>query len=269
LNVRIDIYNSFYIEEDSTGFLMIMSVEVKKKAKKLGADLCGIASADSFAGAPEGFRPTDVYPACRSVIVLANRMPPAIYEARSRSPYTLVNGTERVQALDTVAVGLCNWLYDRGVNALPVPTDAPYDYWDAARKHGMGLISLKHAAELAGLGRMGKNTLLVNERYGNTITLGAVLANAQLQPDRPVKETYCIEGCRKCIEACPRGALDGVTVDQKRCRENTYHPNDKGHEIVWCSECRIRCPRASGVKFRSTGSPGTRNADALQIKKIY
>lgn len=226
---------------------MITSGDVKKKAKKLGADLCGIAPADRFGGAPEGFRPTDVYPACRSVIVLANRLPPAIFEARSRSPYTLVCATERVRALDTVAVELCNWLYDSGVNAIPVPSDAPYDYWDAARKHGKGIISLKHAAELAGLGRIGKNTLLVNEKYGNMLNFGAVLADAQLTPDRQVKKTYCIEACRKCIEACPSGALDGVTADQKRCREHTYHPNARGHDIVWCSECRRVCPRASGV----------------------
>ncbi|OPY29065.1 MAG: Epoxyqueuosine reductase [Methanocella sp. PtaU1.Bin125] len=226
---------------------MIKSEDVKKKAKKLGADLCGIAYVDRFGSAPEGFRPTDVYPACRSVIVVARRLPPAIFEARSRSPYSMVSETERVQALDTVAVELCNWLYDHGVNALPVPSDAPYDFWDPVRKQGRGIISLKHAAELAGLGRIGKNTLLVNKKYGNMINLGAVLADADLRPDRPVKETYCIAGCRKCLDACPSGALDGVTADQKRCREYTYRPNRRGQEIVWCSECRRVCPRSSGV----------------------
>jgi epoxyqueuosine reductase len=227
---------------------MVTSNEVKKQAKKLGADLCGVAPADRFSGAPEGFKPTDIYPDCKSVIVLVKRVPPAIFKSRSPSPYSLVCEVERMRVLDTLAVELCNWLYDHGVNAMPVPADSPYDYWDAERKRGMGVLSLRHAAELAGLGRIGKNTLVVNEKYGNAINFGAVLADASLQPDELVKETYCIEGYRKCLDGCPSGALDGPTVDQKKCREHTFYPNDRGFEIVWCSKCRSGCPNAFGVR---------------------
>jgi Uncharacterized Fe-S protein len=227
---------------------MVTSNEVKNAAKKLGADLCGIASVDRFENAPEGFRPADIYPACKSIIVVAKRMPPAIFESRSPSPYTLLNETERVRVLDTIAVELCIWLHDRGVNAIPVPSDGPYDCWDAGRKRGMGVLSLRHAAEQAGMGRIGKNTLVVNEKYGNLLNFGAVLADAPIQPDKLVAGAYCPESCRKCIKACPSGALDGVTVDQKKCREHAFYPNGRGYDIVWCSTCRSTCPNSSGVR---------------------
>ena len=50
------------------------------------------------------------------------------------------------------------------------------------RKEQFGYISLKHAAEIAGLGVIGKNYLLTNPQYGNLIWLSAILTNAELTP---------------------------------------------------------------------------------------
>jgi len=46
---------------------------LKSLALKSGVDLCGIAPVERFRGAPEGFRPTDIYPSAKSVLVFANR----------------------------------------------------------------------------------------------------------------------------------------------------------------------------------------------------
>ncbi len=50
------------------------SVEVKTAAYDLGADLCGIAPVDRFAGAPKGFRPDDIWQDCRSMLVFAKKL---------------------------------------------------------------------------------------------------------------------------------------------------------------------------------------------------
>ena len=55
--------------------MKIDSIKVKEIMKNLGADLCGIASLDRFADAPEGYHPTDVFPLCKSVISFACRFP--------------------------------------------------------------------------------------------------------------------------------------------------------------------------------------------------
>jgi epoxyqueuosine reductase QueG len=229
-------------------------MEVKERARELGADLCGITSAERLGNAPKGFRPTDIYPACKSVVVFAKRLPPALFESTSPSPYTLVGEGERGRVLDTLAVELCNWLYDKGVNAFPIPSDAPYDHWEAERKHGQGILSLKHAAEQAGLGRIGRNSLLVNEKYGNMINLGAVVTDTWFEPDKIVPNAYCADGCRICIDSCPSRALDGVTTDQKRCRDHSATTNARGHHIVGCSICRKVCPNAKVVRSKDTTS---------------
>lgn len=220
---------------------MITAKETKKIALSLGADLCGIASVERFSDAPKGFHPIDIYPSCKSVIVLAKRLPPALLDVASMIPYSYAKEFQPHQ-LDYIAIELCNRLADKGIKAVPVPSDSPYEYWEEERKHGRGLLSLRHAAVLAGLGELGKNTLLITEKYGNMVTLGALLVDVQLEPDPLLEKALCIPGCRICLDSCPAGALDGTTADQKKCRENTFTMNSRGFSITRCAVCRKVCP---------------------------
>ena len=68
----------------------------------------------------------------------------------------------------------------QGYKAIPIPSDEPYEYWDSENKHGRGILSLKHSAQACGIGCIGKNTLLINEKYGNRLYLGAVITNVEL-----------------------------------------------------------------------------------------
>jgi epoxyqueuosine reductase len=60
---------------------------LKSLAMKAGVDLCGIAPVERFEEAPEGFRPTDIYPSAESVFVFAKRVPQAALLSRSLVPY--------------------------------------------------------------------------------------------------------------------------------------------------------------------------------------
>ena len=64
---------------------------------------------------------------------------------------------------------------------------------------------------LAGLGWIGRNNLLVNLRYGARVRYATVLTDLELPPDGPV-EDGC-EPCRKCIAACPGGAIGESPAD--------------------------------------------------------
>jgi epoxyqueuosine reductase QueG len=105
---------------------------------------------------------------------------------------------------------------------------------------------MKHAAVLAGLGTLGKNTLLLNRDYGNLLVIGAVLTNLDIESDEPA-ESICIEDCNLCIKNCPAGALDGQRAVQKACRTNAYGTNKRGFGTVDCNKCRTICPRRFGV----------------------
>jgi epoxyqueuosine reductase QueG len=136
---------------------------------------------------------------------------------------------------------------DYQCTAVPVPCDSPYEYWDAENMEGRGLISMRHTAVAAGLGAIGKSSLLLNPRYGNMLTLGALLTDLDL-PSDPVSENICKDNCRKCMDNCPVGAIENVHVNQKLCRNNTYGKTKRGFDTVDCNRCRTVCPMNYGEK---------------------
>jgi epoxyqueuosine reductase QueG len=219
---------------------------LKNLAMKFGVDLCGIAPVERFREAPEGFRPTDIYPSAQSVFVFAKRVPKAALLSRSPVPYKFASDL----VLDEVFRITCDLslrLQDLGVTAVPIPSE-PYEYWDVEKKEGRGILSLKHAGYLAGLGILGKNTLLTNNKLGNRITLGALLLNVSLRGDPIAKYQICRENCNACITSCPANALDGRSVIQKLCREKSQVTTPRGYSLYVCNKCRTVCPSGEGLK---------------------
>jgi epoxyqueuosine reductase QueG len=215
---------------------------IKKIVCQLGADVCGIANIESFQNAPQGFHPVDLLVDARSVIVFGKQFLKGTFKAKSNAPYTLVRNL-LIQFIDNLALQLSYKIEEKGYLAVPVPSSEPYEYWDSQRRHGRGIISLKHAAQLAGLGSIGKNTLLINERYGNRLWLGGVITNIKLEGD-PLTEYFCPKDCQLCISACPQAALNEITIDQKKCREICFSTTEGGGELIACNLCRIECPLA-------------------------
>ncbi|MDD3705049.1 MAG: epoxyqueuosine reductase [Clostridiaceae bacterium] len=224
-----------------------MKNQIKEFILSIGANVCGVANADRFSEAPAGFHPRDIFPDCKSVIVFGIALPKGLTKVDPRLIYGHFN------------YGTCpnvDWIAFRAAKeierlcsgyAVPLPADGPYEYWDEEKLEGRGLISMKHAAVLAGVGTLGKNTLLLNEKYGNLLTLGTVLTDLNLDSD-PLAESICIEGCNMCIKNCPTQALDGQQANQTKCRPNTYGTNTRGFDTVNCNKCRVVCPMRFGKK---------------------
>jgi len=220
--------------------------QVKGIVLSCGADLCGIAPVDRFNDAPEGFQPQDIFPGCKSVIVFIRKLPTSALEAKSCVPYTYINDLVADEVSD-ITLKACRALEAAGLAAVPVPTNEPYEFWDAKRMRGMGIMSMRHAAHLAGLGVLGKNTLLVTRDFGNMVQIGAILVDADIKGDAIIKEAWCPPDCRLCIDSCPQKALDGRTVDQKLCRPISNFRTAKGYTLKKCNACRRVCPNRFGV----------------------
>ena len=97
------------------------------------------------------------------------------------------------------------------------------------------------SALLAGLGRRGKNGLLLHPDYGSYVFIGEVVTDLALEPDVPLSPFNC-PNCGRCQRACPQGALqpDG-SVELSRCRS---HITQKKGELT---EWEIRQIRAGGL----------------------
>lgn len=220
--------------------------EIKETVQNLGADIVGIASVDRFQDAPQGFKPTDIYADAKSVVCYGVRIPATPLRAASPVPYTLVNDF-MAGVVDNLSIRLSSWLEDKGLGAVMIPSDDPYEHWEPERLYGRAILSLRHAAQLAGLGFLGRNTLLINEKCGNMLQLGAVLINKEEEPDTIV-DGQCPADCSLCIDNCPAKALDGATVNQKLCRPLSNHVNEKGYTIKRCNTCRQVCPLALRIR---------------------
>lgn len=118
-----------------------------------------------------------------------------------------------------------------------------------------GELSDVAVAERAGLGFIGRNSLLINPQYGSWLYLGELITDLEFEPDEPI-ENGCGD-CYRCVQACPGQALspEGM-ANPKRCL--SYQTQVKGYMetefrrkmgtvIYGCDICQYVCPYNQGV----------------------
>ncbi|HUO57497.1 MAG TPA: tRNA epoxyqueuosine(34) reductase QueG [bacterium] len=110
------------------------------------------------------------------------------------------------------------------------------------------VLERSYAAQ-AGLGWVGKNTLLLNKTFGSFLFLGEILTDAELEPDSPT-ENLC-KTCTACLDACPVGALEEPgLLNATKCisyltlehRSGFGGPVDLHGYLAGCDLCQTVCP---------------------------
>ncbi len=113
----------------------------------------------------------------------------------------------------------------------------------------------------AGLGWIGKHTLLIHPRLGSYMLLGGVMTTLEITEKAATIEPDHCGTCTRCIDACPTGAITPYSVDASRCisyltieRRGDIESSlqaKMGEWIFGCDVCQEVCPHNS---VRSAGS---------------
>lgn len=182
-----------------------LTLWIRERARYEGADLFGVASAETLLAAPEGFRPEDILHGSKAVIIVGKRLSDATVDtAPSRMFDVMYSATNSF--LDLLVLKIADALVGQGYRAIAM---GPHS-WNKGLLRGD--ISYKHAAVAAGLGRFGLQSLVLTPQYGPRQRWSAIITDAPLEPGAPLEEALCEP--RKCDYACVRSCPAGVFSEQ-------------------------------------------------------
>jgi epoxyqueuosine reductase len=242
---------------------MSLTEDVKSRARELGFLACGITHpgpsehaeyldqwlARGYAGtmrylhrqAAKRKEPQRIAPDARSVIVVLDNYytedqpedhhPPRVAKYALGKDYHLVTA----HRLDRLA----QLLRDRGASLARTFTDA-------------GPVPERELAQRAGLGWIGKNTMLVRPNAGSFFFIGSIFTDLALDLDQPFDTDRC-GSCTRCLDACPTDAfveprlLDAtrcisyLTIEQKGPIPEELAQNFQGYAFG-CDICNDVCP---------------------------
>jgi epoxyqueuosine reductase len=115
-----------------------------------------------------------------------------------------------------------------------------------------GPVPERELAQLAGLGWIGKNMMLIHPEIGSFTFIGVVLTDADLAPDLPFEADRC-GTCRRCLDACPTQAFAGPRdLDARACISyltiehrgefTATQASQVGDWLFGCDVCQDVCP---------------------------
>lgn len=243
---------------------MSLEDQIKSKALALGFDFAGIAAAGPLtnfalferwiAGGRHGEMsylarnperradPQRLLPGAKSVVVVACNYPAAGFASNPRqgriARYALGDDYHEVMGRKLATLAEAVRALAPGAQAKACVDTAP--------------VLERELAQRAGLGWVGKNTMLLHRRFGQWLLLGEILLDVPLRPDAPESHDRCGR-CVRCIAACPtqaivapreldaRRCISYLTIELKGAIPLELRPLI-GNRIFGCDDCLEVCP---------------------------
>jgi epoxyqueuosine reductase len=280
--------------------MKLTSELVKILAEKVGFDLCGITTPDTILEASDFFKKW-IEKGYHGEMAWMERN-----QSRRTNPSKLMDDAKSI-----IMLGLNYYQEDSGITPIGFGRVSKYsrgrDYHKIVRKKTEHLITKlneylpksgisrfkwwvdygpfleRSYAQKAGLGYIGKNSMLINKNFGSWIFLSEIVTNIELESDKPLEFEHgkCAD-CRLCIESCPTDAIvRSRVVDSNKCisyltieRPSEISDdlaNKFGDMIFGCDICQDVCPHnISRSKFTKHPEfyPSNGVGEFLELDKI-
>jgi len=221
---------------------------IQDMKSKLDIELIGVASVQASTSRELKEKAGALLSNTKSVIVLGKEiyrevvslLKPSKEAGEAESGELLGVHTDYLNGRLTRAVHeLATLFRQKGYRSLPLPAVGPSD-----QRFLTALLSYKHVAELAGLGGIGRHSLLITPAFGPRVRLACLLTEASLEPSPLINKEYCTN-CDACIRECPAQALqipkqgEAYSMNKFACR--TYRQAG-----LTCGVCMKVCDAVIG-----------------------
>jgi len=213
-----------------------LTAEIADFARSQGAALVGFAPVERWDDAPAGHRPRDFVPKAKSVICFGMRISDAIVDyddyhnhftgkaSWAEAPahpqmlamlvksnvYDYMGHIVLDHLLSFLATRIAWKLEEDGYQCMPVATTSTPNTRTPEMQLAQWFFpwSNRHAAVMTGLGEFGYNNIVLTPEYGPRIRFTSVITEAEFEYTPLLTEKICLrEKCRKCLDACPDGAI--------------------------------------------------------------
>jgi len=235
--------------------LDMLKGELEVYARSLGVDLFGVADltpARDFVAAQGGQHIGGFTRAISMGVRLVDDVVDQLRDHQDLVAISTYRGLYSAanSALDRAALMVAKRVQEAGHRAYSVPASSMLNNGRLE-----GAFSHKVAANLAGLGWIGKNCLLVTPGYGPRVRLATVLTDAPLEPGSQLPNR-CGD-CTRCVDICPVKAFTGAPFDASEPRDARFTASlcdgytegrMKAFGDVNCGLCVYVCPH--GAKKR-------------------
>lgn len=221
---------------------MLTAEIIKKKAKELGAAVCGIGSLDLFAGENPQRDPKMILPNAKCIIGFGFAVPKGLYLTMDIKTQFYTYTTLGVKYIDEEMAEIFllkmggmieNEGYDaclqKAIPNLRIKGDKTtnpevMDTYELIHAEAVEdgkpapdvIIDFGKAAKACGIGEMGLSGKIINKEYGPFMRYCFIITDAPLSVDNPLDDSLC-DGCGECIKACPGNAVSQDGLDSWQC----------------------------------------------------
>jgi epoxyqueuosine reductase len=250
---------------------MVSSEQIKTKALEIGFDACGIARAELLEEDIAFLSSWLEKDYCAGMGYMKNyfdkRLNPTLLVENARSVIVVLLNYYPSQVQDDAVPQIAKYAYGKDYHV--VMKQRLHQLFDEIQQlspekkiSGRAFVDSapvleRRWAARAGLGWIGKNTLLINPKVGSFTFIGELIVDVELDYDKPM-ENRCGD-CEKCIKSCPTKALcEPYIVNANRCfsYQTIENKNDipaelqdkLGNRLFGCDTCQQVCPYNKQIK---------------------